>query len=477
MRKQTTQNLPASNTLSVLDKFPANLFGLLSGGHAKPIKLPSVTSYRLSADLDNQYGHAIDVFLTLLSDHVIVDNMKETDNKINSRRRRSAGDPTMIRSRCINRGALLSCVIEVFKDDDGIFAFPLIEKLLTSPSLLFNDPIRKDADLSARIIADPVVALNCVNEYLTELLSKSPTIPALAKEIGDAIYEATSTLSNCPTKKRSLPSQVRKSGRTSTSVSDTVPLGPVRLETLLGGQDGAPFFSQLALMIREVLNFRRGHDVGDEMLSRVLQGLTPTTGGVLLDDGKDSDHFMPIRWDNNYAQLLMKHLPPNVLVTPLGFSSFLVWMATGQGNLTTEFIENNVMSFKSLDEAEATFQRVHDLNALGQTIIFDNMKVWGQSTKALSFKAKKGMTIREKLAPFFEQTVQDAWMKVLGRELAHHRDPKSYTSKRPAWADIIRFGKAHKLLGLMDGLMQLQFANNLVLASIVLPPTVSNIST
>jgi hypothetical protein len=285
---------------------------------------------------------------------------------------------------------LLSRIVEVFNDDDGIFACPLIERLLTSPSLLFNNPIRKDADLSARIIANPAVELNCVNEYITQLVSKSPTITSIAKEIGDAVFEATSTISDSPTRKRSLPSQVRKSSRPSKHSPDTVPLGPVCLETLLGGQDDAPFFGQPALMIRELLNFRRGHDVGDEMLSRVLKGLTPTTGGVLLDDGKDSDHFMPLRWDNNYARLLMKHLPPEVLVTPLGFSSLLVWMATGQGNLTTEFVENNVMSFSSLDEAVATFQRAHDQNALGETIIFDNMKVWGQSAKALSFKAKRG---------------------------------------------------------------------------------------
>ena len=474
-RTHPQQDMPASNTLSALNKVPANLYGLLPVENTKPVKLPSVTSYRLSADLDNQYCHAIDVFLTLFSDRIIAENMKDADNKINSGRRRSGDDHTMIRLRCINRGALLTCIVEAFKDEDGIFAFPPIERLLTSPSLLFSEPIRKDADLSARIIANPTGALNCVNEYVTQLLSKSPSITSIAKEIGDTVFEAASTLNSRPTSKRSLPSQVRKSHRPFKSTSDSVPVGPVCLETLLG-EDGAPFFGQPALMIREVLNFRRGHEVGDEMLNRVLQGLTPTTGGVILDDGKDGDHFMPLRWDNNYARLLMKHLPPSVLVTPLGFSSLLVWMATGQGNLTTEFIESNVMNFGSLDEAVATFQRAHDQNALGHTIAFDNMKVWGQSAKALSFKAKKGMTIREKLAPFFEKDVQDAWMKELGPELAYHPNPKSYTGKRPTFTDITSFAKKHKLLGLMDGLTQLQFANNLVLAGIVTPPTVDEIA-
>ena len=475
-RPEQDSNISAPNNLSNLEKVPANLFGLLSGKNTKLVKLPPVTSYRLSADLDNQYGHAVEVFLTFFSDHIIVENMKEADNKINSGCQRSGDDSEKIRSRCINRGALLSRIVEVFNDDDGIFACPLIERLLTSPSLLFNNPIRKDADLSARIIANPAVELKCLSEYVTQLLSKSPTIISIVKEIGDAVFEATSTISNRPTQKRSLPSQIRKSGRPSKQSPDTLPPGPVCLETLLGGQEGAPFFGQPALMIRELLNYRRGRDVGDEMLRRVLEGLTPTTGGVLLDDGKDSDHFMPLRWDNKYARLLMKHLPPRVLVTPLGFSSLLVYMATGQGNLTTKFIENNAMSYQTLDEAVATFQRAHDQNALGEAIVFDNMKVWGQSAKALSFKAKKGMTIREKLAPFFEKGVQDAWMQELGPGLANHPNPKSYDGKRPTWSDITKFAKEHKLHGLMDGLTQLQFANNLVLAGIVSPPTVDEIS-
>jgi hypothetical protein len=97
---------------------------------------------------------------------------------------------------------------------------------------------------------------------------------------------------------------------------------------------------------------------------------------------------------------------------------------------------------------------------LGEAIIFDNMKVWGQSAKVLSFKVKKEMTIQEKFAPFFEKGVQDTWIQELGLKLTNHPNTKFYNGKRPTWSNITKFVKEHKLHGLMDGLTQLQFANN-----------------
>lgn len=472
---QRTSQKQSSQDSDDHNKVPADLFGLLPTKNRKLVKLPPVTIYRLSADLDNQYTHAIEVFQSLLSEHVIAENMREADNKVNSGRRRTGDNIDMIRTRCITRGALVSSIVGVFDDDDdGIFAFPLMESLLTSPSLLFNAPITKDADLSARILANPAGALRCVNEYILQRLSQAPAIATIAKDIGDTTFNAASTLSAQPARARFLPSQVRKhskSSRASNKVPDPLPTGPICLETLLGGREDAPFINVAALMIREVLNYRRGHNMGNEMLNRVLQGLPPTTGGVVLRDGEDTDHFMPLRWDNQYAQLLNKHLPPHYLVTGSGISSLLVWMATGQGNLTKEFVNNNDMYFKSLDEAVATFQRARDQQELGESIVFDNMRVWGQSAKALSFKAKRGLTIREKLAPFFTSEVQNDWKKTLGPDLADHPDPKSYTGKRPTWTDIREFAIRHKFVGLMDGLTQIQFANNVALGYIASHPT------
>jgi len=479
-RKQSNQDTRDPNYRPVHDKVPADFFGLLPMRNKSLVKLPSVTTYRLSADLDNQYSHAIEVFQSLFSDHVIVEHMRDADSNVNSGRRHTGDDLGMIWTRCIVRGALVSSIVDVFKDDDGIFAFPLMETLLTSPSLLFNAPITKDADLSARILADPAGALRCVNEYISGRLSQAPAIISIAKDIGDTVFQAASTLSTQPTGVRfRLPSQVRKhlrSGRASNKVSDPLPTGPVCLETLLGGKEDTPFFGLLALMIREVLNQRRGHSMGNEMLNRVLQGLTPTTGNVVLSDGEDIDHFMPLRWDSEYARLLSKHLPPHLLVTSAGISSLLVWMTTGQGSLTKEFVNNNNMYFKSLDEAVATFERARDQHALGESIVFENMRVWGQSARALSFKATQGLTIREKLAPFFTSEVQADWKKTLGLELADHPDPKSYSGKRPTWMDIRNFVMRHKFVGLMDGLTQIQFANNVALAYIASHPTMDEIS-
>jgi hypothetical protein len=479
-RKQSNQATHDPDYRPVHDKVPADFFGLLPVQNKRLVKLPSVTTYRLSAELDNQYSHAIEVFQSLFSDHVVLERMRDADSNVNSGRRRTGDDLGMIRTRCIIRGALVSFIVDVFKDDDGIFAFPLMETLLTSPSLLFNAPITKDADLSARILADPAGALRCVNEYISGRLSQAPAIVSIANDIGETVFQAASTLSAQPTGVRfRLPSQVRKhsrSGRASNKVSDPLPTGPVCLETLLGGKEDTPFFGLLALMIREVLNQRRGHSMGNEMLNRVLQGLTPTTGNVVLSDGEDIDHFMPLRWDSEYARLLSKHLPPHLLVTSAGISSLLVWMTTGQGSLTKEFVNNNNMYFKSLDEAVATFQRARDQHALGESIVFENMRVWGQSARALSFKAMQGLTIREKLAPFFTSEVQADWKKTLGLELADHPDPKSYSGKRPTWMDIRNFAMRHKFIGLMDGLTQIQFANNVALAYIASHPTMDEIS-
>ncbi|KAK7016134.1 hypothetical protein R3P38DRAFT_3203954 [Favolaschia claudopus] len=126
----------------------------------------------------------------------------------------------------------------------------------------------------------------------------------------------------------------------------TVLYQPPAKDSLLPDTD-APHLGAIALLLRERCNELRDFPAGDPLLLNVLQGGHPTQGRF-----------------SNYAQLLIRSLPPSKLTERQGISRLFAYMGTGQGNKTSDFLLNGLdpkrgkfpMAFNDLMECVAHFE-------------------------------------------------------------------------------------------------------------------------
>ncbi|KAK6977795.1 hypothetical protein R3P38DRAFT_2581081 [Favolaschia claudopus] len=268
----------------------------------------------------------------------------------------------------------------------------------------------------------------------------------------------------------------------------TVLYQPPTINSLLPDKD-APHLGAIALLLRERCNELRDFPAGDPLLLNVLQGRHPTQGRVQFD----RDQTDPARQFSNYAQLLIRSLPPSKLTERQGISRLLAYMGTGQGNKTLDFLLNGKfpMAFNDLMECVAHFEAA-ELNNI--TILADyhagassratslagykqtfNACIWGQASNHLLLQPtigkgdhKRKYTLLEKFGPYFSERVQTLWCGFLGDLLG--KNPETYTGDKKSWADALKFIIDLKVLGFQSGLTPLQFANNLVFLGICTPP-------
>jgi hypothetical protein len=244
------------------------------------------------------------------------------------------------------------------------------------------------------------------------------------------------------------------------------------LEALLPTADD-DVFSQLGLIMREALNKRQSLPAGDIRISRLMQGLHPTTG--LATGTKDLDHFDPVRLDNTYARMLKAHFTHNRLLGPFGLSNLFIWMSTGQGPVTADFVKFTDLWFEQLEPCVRVFRNAQAAN---DGIKFFNTRIWGTSCASFGVETQK-FTMEEKFNPFFDQKVKDGWKEFLGvryesRDFMSHPDP--LPTFKQALDLLDRLCEKLKLHGFKNGLTNLQFANNLASLGLCQEPTVDEMA-
>ncbi|KAH7903426.1 hypothetical protein BJ138DRAFT_1120402 [Hygrophoropsis aurantiaca] len=340
-----------------------------------------------------------------------------------------------------------------------------------------------DADFAPKICSDPDSVFSLLDPWLTKRITADTVLEA--KRMGDVVWNflrITSSQENHFSRTNPYQHSYARSHKKAIPIVEDIPL---TVESLLPGGTSSTF-GQIGLMLREALNIRRersdasgGKRIGNSYVRRLMQGLRPIVGDVPLENGKDVDHFDIVRFDNRYSILLKKAFKPRELTTREGVSSMFAYMSTGQGNLTSEFIESTSMVFPDLNACVAAFSL-----AIHKGVVCSNMKIWGRTCRHMSAEPTKPsdtpgaprvkLTVREKFAEYFNKTVQDSWIELLG-ELAGE-DPSSYNGPRPKYEDIRRWLDVHKLTCFGSGLTPVQFCNNLVDLGLCEAPTMEDMA-
>ncbi|KAJ7481129.1 hypothetical protein B0H11DRAFT_1724740 [Mycena galericulata] len=190
----------------------------------------------------------------------------------------------------------------------------------------------------------------------------------------------------------------------------------------------------------------------------------------------------PIRGDLKGLHLLRSKLPPSALTTGAGFSSLLAYMGTGQGSMTSQFLQNNDMLFSSLDQCVETFRSAEIYNELqgpANALCIENKQIYGQPSNFLGLhptiklddESTRKLELEEKFGQYFSADLQRNWENFIGP--IANQDPEYYEGERVPWGDIISFLRMQKLVGFGSGLTALQFANNMVFTSIADPASAS----
>ncbi|KAJ6626366.1 hypothetical protein B0H10DRAFT_1781609 [Mycena sp. CBHHK59/15] len=193
----------------------------------------------------------------------------------------------------------------------------------------------------------------------------------------------------------------------------------------------------------------------------------------------------PIRADLQGLRLLKDVLPPRLWTTKTGLSSLLVFMGTGQGTMTSEFLgrmklQENKMHFSSASTCTALFSSMEaGQKALdpAMRIKYENPAIYGQANAWYSTHPSvrvnstsfRQLTLAEKFEPYFSEEIQRSWEAFLG-PLAN-QDPATSDAPRKTWEETLRWIVNSKLMRFGSGLAPLQFSNNIVLAGIAESPS------
>ena len=130
------------------------------------------------------------------------------------------------------------------------------------------------------IVANEDVALQSFVSWLEQQLHAAPSISSLVKDIADLVWKNNKTLYvavmpchntqalGTRTRKSLHLSSLGKKTKKTKQVPDSLPSMPLTCKALISK---SLEMAQLALVIRETLNFRRGHHWEDEYLRQYLE--------------------------------------------------------------------------------------------------------------------------------------------------------------------------------------------------------------
>ncbi|KAJ7132912.1 hypothetical protein C8R43DRAFT_895082 [Mycena crocata] len=183
-------------------------------------------------------------------------------------------------------------------------------------------------------------------------------------------------------------------------------------------------------------------------------------------------------------KLLQRALPASVLTQKTGISSLLVFMGTGQGTKTSEFlgrmIPHGKMHFKNLADCVEEFTKMEITRTTldpASVIPYENSAIYGQANTWYSLKPwirlpngqYRQLTITEKLTLYFSAELQESWHGFIG--LLADQDPATSTVPCRSWKETVTWIVRQELRGFITGLGAMQFANNLVLSGISESPS------
>ena len=425
-----------------------------------------------------------ETLLMVLNYYCILPPLSAYDNHLNQKAKYGtmlSEDIEHVQARTILRGAAMNALVVATRGNESILASAGAYNLLVSPWKYFRvspkdrveaiaASVMKDTDTTILGYAQALAAHFMSNQTL---LSSIDECASLIREnvFGQAVPTASKTKSRQPQQKRT------------STLKKLKDCGPTSIQDIISLPNQPPSLLPIGAILREACNRFRDFPAADEILSRVLNGKSPT--GQQLYPPEQTD---PVRGDNVYTQLLLKTLPPNKLTTRQGISALLAYMGTGQCTATHGFLWDNPDIFweykncvNAFETARSENDSVYNSNPMVMQAKaagkkhkkfipgmkrYEFSQVWGQPCCHLSVQGG----IKERFQPIFEPAIQDRWEEWLGSLL--NKDPALVTSaeKRP-WKDALEFVQSLGIKGFASGLTPLQFANNLKIAGIVADPS------
>ena len=488
-----------------LSAIPGDLYGLRTTGKSglRTVTLPRIKETLLKAGEDALYAASEFCLQELITKEIIIPKLKIIDTRLSGGRTQNFNDHQLIYQRCITRGAILWSIADVC-GTNGIFAASQIDRFLQSPAIIFEHPLSDHRKFAPGVLKRADEILAPLKAWIQICLDDCPEVSVAAQKLGyytdhqmAELYEG-GPLPMVFSEEEDLENDGRHSdNQTKTKKGQKRQFQPrptnnisLNLDSLIPPDIRESFsFGVPAIIIREALNYHRGLPAGDECAQRILNGLHPLTSSPTRHN---PDHTNPIRESMHGATLLKEHLPASKVTTRQGISNLLSWLGTGQGYFTRKFLKTITRHHffaSSIQEMIETFQAPINSNAtlisqFQQTagkpqnipgyIQYDDPCIWGQPNHFLSISPSRGknsgkkMTLEEKFAPYWADSVQDAWAKLLGDLL--DQDPTTYTGERPKWATASLFLDEINVLSFKRGLTRLQLANYLVTLKIVDPP-------
>ncbi|KAJ7107452.1 hypothetical protein C8R44DRAFT_885465 [Mycena epipterygia] len=453
-------------------RIPGDLFGLLPKTRTT-IPLESLGP-RIQIKSDDEVYHVCAKYLCKIwEEQLILKPMIKVDQHLNPDERQTTKNDTF---------------------GDGVFAAREMKDFLHRPCKIFKG-LDRDKAFARSIERDERITLGALDACLIGFLAENPELDDHCARLGDLVHRGLlslklgqslsdeeyenpyqllgvtgsfATLATASNKKK------RNTGRTATDIKPT-------LESLLPKK---PTFGIPAIIIREALSRRRGKGPTKEttVYRRMLNGEHPTTG---TETRRDPDQMDPIRAHLKGFTLLKDVLPPKLWTTATGLSSLLVFMGTGQGSMTSEFLKTmklkeDKMHLRSvslcIDLFSSMEARKGTLGPAGN-LKYYNSAIYGQANSWYSLhpsirigpKLYRELTLPEKFEPYFSDEIQRSWIVFLG-PLANE-DPATSMAPRKTWEETLRWILQSKLSGFGSGLAPLQFANNIVLAGIAEAPS------
>jgi hypothetical protein len=452
-----------------LRSLPEGLYGLDLPVKGKGnLQLPVVHPSSVGKKKETQYVVAARCFLDFISQHIIISGVSAFDKKLTTDDPKKSHTPEYIKARLVICGATISRIVKVFGNDDSILACMAVHELILDPQKLFHMSGLKANTLSQRILQDPDGVFSQFDKFLKDRLLQSPGLRDAARRITDIVWGRLMDLTAIKRTGTRRPTGffapvVKRGSETNTPKGRADP--KISASTLTK-KDTTVSYGAVGLLIREVLAKRRGLPECNQFVRRIMNQLPPTTGSVIGSNSRDIDHFNPVRYDNENTKIFIRSLPAEKLTTREGGSAFTVWMCTGQGNMTRDFVAGKNMVFSDLEACVATFSNA---SSRGETCT--NTKIWGKSPCSwMALEVDKKFTIREKFTPMYTKAFQDSWITFLGNLAG--RNPNTYTGRLHPWWDMIEWIMSLDINCLKKySLTVLQMANNAALQRICLPPT------
>ena len=425
-----------------------------------------------------------ETLLMVLNQYCILPPLTAYDHHLNQKAKYGtmrSEDIEYIQARTILRGAAMNALVVATRGNESILASAGAYSLLVAPWTYFRvSPKDRVEAMAASVMkgTDKVIP-GYAQALAVHFMSNQTLLPSI-DEYASLIRENVfgQAVPTTPKTKSKQPQQKRAS-----TVKRLKYCGPTSIQDIIPLPNQPPSLLPIGAILREACNQSRGLPAADEILSRVLNGKSPT--GQKLYPPEQTD---PVRGDNVYTQLLLDTLPPTKLTTRQGISALLAYMGTGQCTATRGFLQDNpdiFWEYKNCVNAFETARSENDSVYNSNPIVkqakaagkkhkkfipgmkrYEFSQVWGQPCCHLSVQGG----IRERFQPIFETEIQDRWGEWLGSLL--NKDPASVTSaeKRP-WRDALEFVQGLGIKGFASGLTPLQFANNLRVAGIVTDPS------